>query len=485
MTLTRDLGALAGREHDLLVIGGGIHGAAVAWDAAQRGLKVALVEAADFGSGTSWNSLKTIHGGLRHLQRADLFGLRESARERTALLRIAPEVVEPRAFLVPTYGHGRRGREAFAVGLRVNDLLTRGRNAGLPAERWIPPSRILSPEEALAQVSGLEPEGLTGAALWHDAQVTSTERLLMGFLRAAAEAGAVLANQAEVTGLANEGGRVAGARLWDRERSAELLVRARLVVNAAGPALDRIRRWAGISRPPVPLLRACNLVLRRPLVTEAAVGGWAEGRFLFLVPWRDRCAVGTSYVPAEGEGAADPAAAFLEDVVRAFPWAGIEAEDVCLVHRGLVPGRGGARGLWTRGRLLDHEAADGMPGLISLLTVKYTTARAAAQRAVDLACRRLGRAAAPCRTATTALTWARPLLGSLAERARVAVREEMALHLDDAVLRRLDLGTAGAPRPGEVEAVAAAMAAELGWDPARQRAEREGLVRALAAAGAA
>jgi glycerol-3-phosphate dehydrogenase len=482
--MKRDMGGLAGREHELLVIGGGIHGAALAWDAAQRGLSVALVEAADFGAGTSWNSLRTIHGGLRHLQRADLGGLRESARERSTLLRIAPEVVRPLAFLVPTYGHGLRGREALAVALRLNDALTRGRNRELPAERQVPASRLLSPAEALARVPGLEESGLTGAALWHDAQVTSSERLLLGFLRAASEAGAILANRVEVTGLTCEGRRVTGARVWDREAGAEVPVRARMVLNATGPDLDRIRHWAGVGAPAIPLLRASNLVLRRALVSESAVGGWAGGRFLFLVPWRDRSAVGTAYVPAEGASAADPAAMFLEDARQAFPWAELTADDVTLVHRGLVPGRGGARGLRTRGRLLDHEAEDGLAGLASLLTVKYTTARRAAEEAVDLACRRLGKALAPCRTAETTLPWARPLTGSLAERARVAARDEMALHLDDAVLRRLDLATSGAPHDGDVEQVAAAMAAELGWDPARRKEERVLLQRALAAAGA-
>ena len=105
--MQRDLGRLSDVEHDLLVVGGGIYGAACAWDAAQRGLTVALIEARDFASGASWNSLKTIHGGLRHLQRADVAGVRESMFERRALLRIAPSLVEPLAFLIPVYGHGK------------------------------------------------------------------------------------------------------------------------------------------------------------------------------------------------------------------------------------------------------------------------------------------------------------------------------------------------------------------------------------------
>ncbi len=153
--MRRDLAALEGREHDLLVVGGGIHGVAIAWDAAQRGLAVALVEGNDFGSGVSWNSLKTIHGGLRYLQKADLVRLRESVYERSALLRIAPALVKPLSFLVPTYGHGVKGREAMGLGLWLNDLLSVDRNSGLPPERRIGRGRLLSrPRDAASGCRG-------------------------------------------------------------------------------------------------------------------------------------------------------------------------------------------------------------------------------------------------------------------------------------------------------------------------------------------
>src|SRR5580765_5077678 len=160
--MKRDVGALEGKTFDLLVIGGGILGATTAWDAAQRGLSVALVEAGDFGSGTSWNSLKTIHGGLRHLQRADLAGLRESVRERRALLEIAPAMVRPLPFLVPAYGHGAKGREALAAGVVRADLLSRDRNRDLPPDRRIAPSRVLSRQAVLELVPALPAHGLTG-----------------------------------------------------------------------------------------------------------------------------------------------------------------------------------------------------------------------------------------------------------------------------------------------------------------------------------
>ncbi len=479
----RDLGRLTGREHDLLVVGGGIYGAAAGWDAAQRGLAVALVEAGDFGSGTSWNSLKTIHGGLRHLQRADLSSLREGSRERAALLRIAPELVRPLPFLLPLYGHGLHGREAMAAALLAADLLSAGGHDGLPPSHRIPRSRVLSVQEVRARAPGIDTARLTGGASWTDAQVESSERLLMGFLHAAAGAGAALASRVEVTELRRRDGRVAGVLARDRDGGEALEVRSRMVLIAAGPWNDRIAASAGIAKPPAPLLRALNLVLRRRLVDREALGGRGDGRYLFMVPWRDRCIVGTGYEPAGSPSAGGGIEALLAEANRAFPWAGIQRNDVSLVHRGFVPGHGGAAGLLARGRVVDHEAEGGPPGLCSVRSVKYTAARASAEAAIDLVVRRLGRRSAPCRTATTPLPRARTLAGTLEARARIAVREEMALHLTDAVLRRLDLGTAGAPARDDVEAVALGMAAELGWDAARIDRERAALGAAYAPDG--
>jgi glycerol-3-phosphate dehydrogenase len=466
----RELGALEAREWDLLVVGGGIHGAAVAWDAAQRGMAVALVEREDFGAGTSWNSLKTIHGGMRHLQRLDVGSLRESARERSTLLRIAAPLVAPLGFFVPCYGYGARGRVALAIGLTLNDALTRDRNRGLPPERSIPDGRSVGAAEARRLVPGLEPRGLTGAALWHDAQLLSSERLLLAFVHAAADAGAAVANHAEAFELLRANGRVAGAAIRDALGGGTLEVRARMVVNAAGPWADALDAKAIAGRAPLPLLRARNLVLRLRAELPFAVGSRSGGRFLFLVPWQGRALVGTAYEAADA-AASDPRL-FLEDAARAFPWAGIQPDDLLLVHEGLVPGERDASGLYTRGRIVDHEAAGRAPGLVTLQPVKYTTARAFAEKAVDRVVARLARPAVECRTAVTPLARAEAPSGTLEQRARRAVRDEMAATLADAVLRRLDLGSAGPPPADELARVARAMAQELGWDEARERSEQ-------------
>ncbi len=468
--MKRELAALAAREWDVVVVGAGIHGAAVAWDAAARGLAVALVEREDFGAGTSWNSLKTIHGGMRHLQRLDLASLRESARERSTLLRIAPELVEPLRFLVPTYGHGTAGREAFALGLRLNDWLTRDRNRGLRPDHFIPDAATLPRAEALRAIPGLDPRGLTGAAQWYDAQLISSERLTLALLHAAVDAGAAVANHAEAAELLCAPGRVVGVAVRDLIEGRTLELRARIIVNAAGPWADELVSRGGPRRPAVPLLRGRNLVLRRQPALPCAVGARSGGRFLFLVPWQGRSIVGTSYEPA-GSVPSDPLG-FLEEAARAFPWAGIERAELALVHEGLVPGSGGPSGLLTRSRIVDHQDEDRTGGLVSLHGVKYTTARALAERAVDRVMRRLGRPATACRTALTPLSRACRLPGSLEERARAAVRDEMALTLGDAVLRRLDLGSAGPPPGAELAAVSRVMAQELGWDAGREQAEQ-------------
>jgi glycerol-3-phosphate dehydrogenase len=346
---------------------------------------------------------------------------------------------------------------------------------------------MLSADEVRARLPGLPEAGLTGGALWYDAQVESTERLLLGFLRAAAADGAELANYVEVTGLLRDGARVVGVQARDVESGDKLQVRARTVVSAAGSAAAQVMRMAGVDRKPPRFVEAMNLVLACPAVRDTAVGARARGRFLVLVPWRDRSILGTEYSPPTGNSnppLEERVGQFIDVAREAFPWAALGSDDVAIVHRGRVPGRSGSD-LVTRHRLIDHERA-GAPGLFSLLSAKYSTARAAAQDAVDAVIARLGIATPPCRTAVTPLPFARALEGSLTDQARAAAREEMALHLADAVLRRLDVGTAGTPAPAEVAAVASTMAEELGWSDDRLQDElnvlRGGLPRPSPAA---
>ena len=472
--MKRDLDALTAREHDVVVVGGGVIGAAVAWDAAQRGLRVALVEAADFASGTSSNSLKTIHGGLRYLQSLDLVRMRQSIGERRALLRIAPELVRPLPFVAPLYGHGKRGREAFAFGLRLNEWISFDRNRGVSVERSIPAGRLLSRAQALDLVPGVDAAGLTGGALWCDAQVSDSERLILAFLLQAADEGAAIANYVKVTGLLRDGARVSGVRARDVESGADVEVRARVVLSAAGPWTEELLTLARIERPRIPLLRAVNVVVKRPLLAASALAAPCGDRYVFMIPWRDRTLIGTAYQPEDEGSVVETVDALLGDARRAFAWADLNAADVAFVHCGLVPGERSASGLWSRDLIRDHSR-DGAPGLIGVVGVKYTTARAVAQDAVDMVFRRLGRPSPACRTAVTPLVHARLLDGGVGERTSRAVESEMALHLSDVVLRRLDVGGSGRPPEGLLGEVAEHQANLLGWSGERIRGERQTL----------
>jgi glycerol-3-phosphate dehydrogenase len=467
--LRRDLHTLTHRTHDVVIVGGGIHGAAAAWEAASRGLSVGLLEADDFGGGASWNSLKTIHGGLRHLQRLDVAGLRESARERRALMTIAPALVRRLGFIALAAGRGLHGRSALALGVAAAGLLSRDVPAAAPAGR----TTVLGAGEVAGFVPGLG-RGGRGGVRWWDAQVDSSERLVLALLHAAADAGAVVANRLTVTGVTRDEETVTGVVAQDALTGGTIEVQGEVVLNTAGLGVDALTRGAGVPTPKVTPLRAVNLVLRRAITRDVAIGVRAGGRYLFAVPWRDRTIIGTAYGPA-ATPAPVLAAEFLAEAARAFSWAGLEAADVALVHQGVVPGVGKGNGLLSRSRLIDHDHADGVPGLLTVVAAKYTTARAMAEQAVDVIEQKLERPHVPSRTSVTPLPEARLLEGPLRERARTAVQKEMALSLADAVLRRLDLGSAGEPPVEDVGVVASVMAHEFGWDSARIASERAAL----------
>jgi glycerol-3-phosphate dehydrogenase len=182
--MKRDLSTLAAESFDVLIIGGGAFGAAAAWDATLRGLKVALIEQSDFGSGASAECFKMVHGGIRYLQHADVRRLRYSCAQRSALLRIAPHLVTPLPIVIPTYGHGRQGKAFLAAGMLAYDTLTIGRNSGIrDPSRQIRGMELLSRPKVLELFPDLEPRALTGGAVFEDCQMYNAARLVLAFVK--------------------------------------------------------------------------------------------------------------------------------------------------------------------------------------------------------------------------------------------------------------------------------------------------------------
>ncbi|HKT61909.1 MAG TPA: glycerol-3-phosphate dehydrogenase/oxidase [Gemmatimonadales bacterium] len=424
--MRRNLAALASREFDVVVVGGGVTGAAIAWDAAQRGLSVALVERDDFGAATSANSLKVIHGGIRYLQHLDIPRVRESCRERSAWLRIAPHLTRPMPVLVPTFGHGMRGPEALGAAFTLLQLLTFDRNRGLPSpERRIPRARLISKREALERSPDIAGPGLNGAGLFWDGQLTNPTRLVWELVRTAGRAGAEAANHCEVRGFLRRGGRVEGVTVHDRLGNDTFDVRGRVVINAAGPFAEQLYVRDGI-RPTrhVPLSRDMALVIRRPLVRGQALAmqtGYRDpdavlsrgARHLFIMPWRDVTLIGVNSIVYPGDPyALGSTAAEVEEFVReidqAVPTWRLTPSDVAMVYAGLLPiGSGTLRhanvSFGKRPYLADNARTDGLECLITAIANRYTIARGLGERAVDMAFQKLGAKAPACRTETTPL----------------------------------------------------------------------------------
>lgn len=545
--MRRDLSLLDAHTYDVLIVGGGIYGATLAWDAALRGLSVALVEKGDFGQATSANSLKIVHGGIRYLQQADLKRMRESIRERRTLLKVAPHLVHPLGCLMPTYGHFDKGREVMALALALNDLVGYDRNRLVDPARHLPGGRMLSRGETLSLLPGIPSGGLTGGALWYDGQMYNAERLTLSFVLSAAKAGAVVANYVEATGYLRKDGRVTGVAARDVLSGGTLAVRARAVVNTSGPWLERTLQGLG-ARPAganLRLAKAVNLIARRPRLGEHAVALRGPTNVLFFTPWRGYALIGTTYTPYDGDlddlsVGEEEIRGFLGEVNAAWPGADVRREDVVFAHVGLVPIEGAdpSSGRVRRAghyHIVDHRR-HGIAGLFSVLGVKYTTARDVAEKVVDLIFAGWGKRPPPSRSSTTPLhggeierletflataVAGRPagldeqtvrrlvynygtayaeVLGRLGradgglsldeERVRTAqvlhaVREEMAQKLVDVVFRRTELGTAGSPEAGALLACANAMAGELGWSHQRVQQELAEVQEHLARRGSA
>ncbi len=192
--MLRNLIRLSDTPFDILIVGAGIYGATIAWDAAARGLSVAIVDRGDFGGATSFNSLKTVHGGLRSLQRAAFADMREFIRERRALSRIAPHLVHPLPFVIPTYRHPMRNKPLMRVVMAVNDLIAFDRNRQPDSSKHLPPGRVVSRAECLRLNPAIAPDGVTGGVVWHDCQMYSADRLTLAFIASACRAGATAAN---------------------------------------------------------------------------------------------------------------------------------------------------------------------------------------------------------------------------------------------------------------------------------------------------
>jgi glycerol-3-phosphate dehydrogenase len=406
--MKRNVAQLADHSFDLLVVGGGIHGAAVLREAAARGYKAALIEQGDFGQATSANSLKIIHGGLRYLQQGDVKRMRQSIRARRFFMQFAPHLVHPQPFLIPLYGHGLRGKEALYLGLTVNDLLSWDRNRTLSPANHLPSGKVLSSGECLTLLPDLDKKGLTGAAVWHDALAANTERLTLEFVLSATDKGATAANYVKALAPIIENGLLRGVVAQDGLTLNRFNIKASWVVNAAGPWINALweknipgegtaLRWT----------RGLNLIIKRPLSTGYGFGlggkvlkgrpseARERQRLFFFVPWKGHTLVGTDYKRHDGPSGQcrvgiEEIQEFLDALNTVHPQGDFTLKDVSFFHIGLLPLSEGQDSTDLQAEPDRHfcfftrEASGNVKGLVSVKSTKYTTAPIVAEKIMNL-----------------------------------------------------------------------------------------------------
>jgi glycerol-3-phosphate dehydrogenase len=369
---------------DLVVIGGGATGLGVALDAAARGLSVALVEAEDFAKGTSSRATKLAHGGVRYLAQGDLGLVREALHERTILMRNAPHLVQPLAFVLPVYGARGRWLDKwfYGGGLALYDLLA-GKDGHARTE-------FLSPAQALERTPGLQGRDLAGAIQYWDGQFDDA-RLALALARTAIARGATVLNHCAAVGLIHESGhgRIAGVLVEDRETGARHELRTRCVINATGVWVDAIRRMdRAASGDLVAPSQGVHLVVDRAFLPgdrAVLVPKTRDGRVLFAVPWLGATLLGTTDTPrhdlaAEPEPFFDEVEFILSEAARYLAKAPSRS-DVRSIWVGLRPLVKPQReaGDDTKTLSREHTVRVERSGLVSVTGGKWTTYRAMAE----------------------------------------------------------------------------------------------------------
>lgn len=389
--LIRNTAALAEREFDLLVIGGGIYGAWTAYDAASRGLSVALIEKNDWAAGTSSASSKLIHGGLRYLENYEFGLVRHALHERRTLYQIAPHLVRPLNFVLPMWKGPRASPFMISCGLFLYDLLALG-------SRPVQPHRHFRARELLRRYPQVDPQRLLGGFRYGDCQEDDA-RLTLVVVAAAQAHGAVCANRVAATQLIEAEGRVCGAEVEDGVGGARFAVRAKLVVNAAGP-------WApglpGAGAPKVKLVKGTHLVLPSiPGIDEAFLLTAKDGRVFFVIPWYGRTLVGTTEsdvaTPAEAQPTDAETRYLLDGVRKGLPGLNWGEHDVIARFAGvrmLQAEEAGSLSELSR----DFAVLEPRPGLLMYVGGKVTTSRGDCVEIVDAAFAALKRHAPPSQT---------------------------------------------------------------------------------------
>ena len=521
--------------YDLIVVGAGINGLGIARDAAARGLRTVVIEQDDICSGVSAWSGRLIHGGLRYLEHRDFALVRESLKERERLFKLAPHLVKPVPLLMPFYARNKRPSWLIRLGMIAYDVLS--------WDKKQPNHSILTKRAVLSRFTGMEPGGLTGSAVFIDGQVEFAERLCVELAVAAQSDGADIVTHSRVDQLLMSGSHVTGVEYTDSITGKRHSVRGRVVMNAAGPWVDRLlAAFGGVNSPRfIGGSKGSHIVVgpfpgapRDVVYYESQ----ADGRLVLVIPWMGRYLIGCTdnlynEEPDSARAEQSEIDYLLNEVNTLVPGAKLITDDVLYTYSGVRPlpyAPGVPEWKIPRSHIIHDHAADGVNGLFSVIGGKLTTFRQLSEDAVDLTLRSLDAKKITTITLTSSLPGARvadyaafseeflaraalpPLVakrllalygvraaniadlvsddvrlgeivdeksGALAAEVVFAVHDEFARTLTDVMARRLVLAFEPDHGIDSAERIAEIMAATLGWDDDRVQQEIDGYVEWL------
>ncbi len=517
---------------DLIIIGGGITGASLAYEAETRGLKVALFEKNDFGAATSSATSKLIHGGLRYLKNLEFGLVRESLRERRILSNIAPNFVYPIPFMMPTYKAFKSRKWMMLTAMAVYDMLSYDKGHTWDPTKSLPHFKSWSRSRTLALEHCVKPQGLTGSTVYYDCQNIFPERLTLAFLKSAETYGARLSNYAQVVSFIREGNRVKGVLVKDLTTGEEGSFTAPVTVNCAGPWADIVIKSAttGNTKHNIRRSEGIHIVTRKVCEDHAVTVMTKQNRHIMVIPWRGHSLIGTTdkeYFgnPDDYKVSKTSILGLLEDVNENFNGANLKYEDVLFFYGGLRPlADNDTENSYESSRKYEifDNADEGLDGLFTVEGGKYTTSRQLAvdvlkkmQRKFDkkfpkensdsrplygsdiknmetflsklgadyhdfskITVEYLGKNyGTECHTVfqlarkNTKLAEVLNDDGEILAEVAYALQKEQALSLSDILFRRTGIGTLGNPGDAVIKKVAALAAGHLNWDEKRRKSE--------------
>lgn len=392
-SIIRNLESASKRSYDVIVVGGGIYGVMLAYEASKRDLQTLILEKNDFGGGTSFNSLRILHGGFRYLQTMDLPRFYESVLERKWFLKNFPGLVKPLPCLMPLYGDGLRRPSVLRIAARMNDILSFRRNDGVSDENHLPGSKVIGSEETKQLFPDVDREGLKGGVVWYDAVMPDSQLILMKILKKASEHNCTFLNYVEAKQVIVENNNVNGVVALDTETGRLYEYKSGIIINAGGPWCREVA--ANFDRD-IPKLffgsLAWNVLLDIKTLSTYALAiapKKQQARTHFLLPWKGKIIAGTGHAPWYGEPE-NPMPSnsmlvdFLNDLNLAIPNLRVGTENILHIFSGLLPAKeAGSVDLTNREVIYDHSKNGGVVGLFSVSGIKFTTARRVAEKTLD------------------------------------------------------------------------------------------------------